>query len=79
MVAVAQRLRRQVVALKIEGSIPSSHPKPDKKRSSKYQITIIKSSNSHCGGYHEDHQDPKLGIAKANNGTIPTKVQSFRQ
>ena len=27
MVAVAQWLRRQVVALKIEGSIPSSHPK----------------------------------------------------
>ena len=27
MVAVAQRSRRQVVALKIEGSIPSSHPK----------------------------------------------------
>jgi len=27
VVAVAQRSRRQVVALKIEGSIPSSHPK----------------------------------------------------
>jgi hypothetical protein len=30
VVAVAQWLRRQVVALKIEGSIPSSHPKSAK-------------------------------------------------
>ncbi len=27
MVGVAERLRRQVVALKIVGSIPSTHPK----------------------------------------------------
>ena len=27
MVGIAQRLRRQVVALEIEGSIPSTHPK----------------------------------------------------
>jgi hypothetical protein len=37
MVAVAQRLRRQVVALKIEGSIPSSHPKSA--GGGKFQIT----------------------------------------
>ena len=37
MVAVAQRSRRQVVALKIEGSIPSSHPKSTK--GGKFQIT----------------------------------------
>jgi hypothetical protein len=32
VVAVAQRSRRQVVALKIEGSIPSSHPKYNEKK-----------------------------------------------
>ena len=42
MVAVAQRLRRQVVALKIEGSIPSSHPKSTQKvESHKLQYSII--------------------------------------
>jgi hypothetical protein len=40
MVVVAQRLRRQVVALKIEGSIPSSHPKTTK--NTKFQKPIIK-------------------------------------
>jgi hypothetical protein len=45
MVAVAQWLRRQVVALKIEGSIPSSHPKLFKEE--KHQVTIIKSHLSY--------------------------------
>ena len=43
MVAVAQRLRRQVVALKIEGSIPSSHPKPFKQGNSQFSNTANQS------------------------------------
>lgn len=37
MVSVAQRSRRQVVALKIEGSIPSTHPKTTKVENPKLQ------------------------------------------
>ena len=44
MVAVAQRLRRQVVALKIEGSIPSSHPKAFKQGNSQFSNTDNQSS-----------------------------------
>lgn len=40
MVGVAQWLRRQVVALKIEGSIPSTHPKSA--LSGKFLLTIIR-------------------------------------